>query len=503
VRAGAALRALTPAREDVGAAGLTMIAVLGSLASAMLLRERAGLSVEVPVLAVVLTLTLSRVGAPGPGEMLTRAVETPLLALAAAGVGRLIRHDLWLGQTLLVVGLSVGILARRYGPAVRAVGRLVALPFLALLVTPLPRVTDAAESSPSLLWVVPVALIAVAWTTGVSVGARALHRTTGEGTSEGTTGKGTTGKGTTGAVPPRAGGPPRRRLDAPTRMAAQMATGLAAASVAGHLLFGPRWAWTLLSAYLVASGNRSRGDVVHKAGLRVVGALFGTLGATLVGGALPSGHRSTLVALFVVMAVAMVLRRRSYAWWAGGVTAMVALLHAYYGQAGAGALGERLLGVLVGSAIGVGAAWFVLPVRTGAVFRRRVADCLAVLTDDLKERPGGEPSPRLVAALDRLDEITPAFRVGSHLPFDRSSAACLAAVEALHELAGPTDPAARSRLRGAVVRVRRSMVGRDDPAPEELPPPLATVHRALTVVGSPGQVGGVRVSSRVSSPSTP
>ena len=257
-----------------------------------------------------------------------------------------------------------------------------------------------------------------------------------------------------------------------------MATGLGAALVAGHLLFGDRWAWTLLSAFIVASGNRGRGDVVHKAGLRTLGAGVGTVAVSLGTAHLPPGNRWLVVALFAVLAVALVLRERSYAFWAAGVTGMVALLHAYYGDTGTAAFRERILGVLVGSAIGVAAAWFVLPIRTTDVLRRRLADCLAALTDDLDPDVAGPPA--LPAALARLHEVTPAVHAHRRLVGRWRGTDAADAVTAMYQLEQlPRDDRARRTLRRDTVRVRRAMVGRDDPAPHELVPQLVPVHAFL------------------------
>jgi uncharacterized membrane protein YccC len=225
----------------------------------------------------------------------------------------------------------------------------------------------------------------------------------------------------------------------------------------------------VLSAFIVAAGNRGRGDVAHKAVLRVAGAAAGTVVATVATVDVAAGHRSTLVALFVVMALALVLRRYSYAFWAAGMTAMLSLLHAYYGsfgQSGSAQLRERLLGVLVGSAIGLAAAWWVLPVRTREVYRGRVAACLRALSDD----PAAYP-----AALAALEELTPTLRAGArHHARPRRQ---LAGVRALRDLdPAPPDGAA---LRRDAIRVRRWLVGRDDPAPEELVPALRPVLVAL------------------------
>jgi uncharacterized membrane protein YccC len=266
-------------------------------------------------------------------------------------------------------------------------------------------------------------------------------------------------------------------------MALQMATGLAAALLVGHLLFGDRWGWTVLSAFLVASGNRGRGDVVHKAGLRLVGAAVGTVVASAIAVAVPPGHLLVLVLLFAVMAVSLVLREYSYAWWAAGVTGMVALLHGYYGESDASLLGERLLGVLVGSAVGVAAAWCVTPVRTRDVFRRRVADCLAALTDDLAADASAAPAVRYAAAVARLDELSPTLqahqRVARRLARPRRAHA-MDAVRSLRTLLPlPDDHRSRQRLRRDVVRIRRAMVGRDDPSADEIVPALVPVHEAL------------------------
>jgi hypothetical protein len=426
-----------------------MVAVLGSLGTTMLLREVASVPTQVSVLAVVLSLMLTRTAERGVRLGLEAAVEVVVVSLAAAGVAWLLFHAQTVGQALLVVGLSVGILARRYGGALRRAGRVVAQPFLALLVTPVPVVAAPSSTRDLFLWSPVGALVAVLW---VALVVRVV-------------------RGRPGPFPERPARPSRRRVDVPTRMTLQMLVGLGVAMVVGRLLFDDRWAWCVLSAFIVASGNRGRGDVAHKAALRVGGAAVGTLGATVATLQVPAGHRSTLVVLFAVMAVALVIRARSYAFWAAGMTAMLSLLHAYYGsfgQTGGEQLRERLLGVALGSAIGLAAAWFVLPVRTRDVFRGRVADVLRALTDD---------DGTLPEALAALDQLAPTLRAGArhHARARRQ----LAAVRALHDLPPLEDDRSRRARRRDVVRIRRSMVGKDDPAPDDLLPELRPVHAAL------------------------
>jgi uncharacterized membrane protein YccC len=249
-------------------------------------------------------------------------------------------------------------------------------------------------------------------------------------------------------------------------------------------VFGEHWPWVVVSAYLVMSGARGRGDVVHKAGLRVIGASIGTAVATVATAhGLPEGNRWLIVAIFAVMATAVLLRNRSYAFWAAGVTAMIALLSGYYGQPSGSALSDRVLGVLLGSVLGVAAAWFVLPVRTNDVLRRYLADCLAALTDDLD--PRSEVPSRTPAALRNLTELGPTLRAHRRYIARRTETHPVHAIAAIQRLASlAADPLAQPRqdlaqLRRDIVRVRRGIVGKDVPAPEDLPLDLATVHQVI------------------------
>jgi uncharacterized membrane protein YccC len=167
-------------------------------------------------------------------------------------------------------------------------------------------------------------------------------------------------------------------------MAVQMALALAAAFAFGRWWFPAHWSWVVLTAYIVCAGNRGRGDVLHKSGLRVIGAAAGTIAATLVSDPIPAGSGWSVVAIFVVLGLAVWLRPVSYAFWATGVTAVLALLYGYFGQGDAGLLGERLLAIAVGAMLGVAASWFVLPIRSHDVLRRRVADVHRALRDLLR-----------------------------------------------------------------------------------------------------------------------
>jgi uncharacterized membrane protein YccC len=182
---------------------------------------------------------------------------------------------------------------------------------------------------------------------------------------------------------PAAASPARRRIPASTRMALQLAAALAAAFVVGRTLWPDHWTWTVLTAFIVCSGARSRGDVALKGLLRGAGAAAGTVVATAIAGAFGPRADGAVVVIFVVLAIATWLREFSYAWWAACVTAVLSLLYGWFGQAPGGLLDTRLEGIAVGAALGIAASWLILPVRTSDVAKRRSADALAALGDVL------------------------------------------------------------------------------------------------------------------------
>jgi hypothetical protein len=57
--------------------------------------------------------------------------------------------------------------------------------------------------------------------------------------------------------------------------------------------------------------------------------------------------------------------------------------YGWFGESPGALLDTRLEGVLLGAALGIGASWLILPVRTGDVLRRRSADAVAALGDVL------------------------------------------------------------------------------------------------------------------------
>lgn len=293
-------------------------------------------------------------------------------------------------------------------------------------------------------------------------------------------------------------------------MALQMGVALGGAFVAGHLAFGAHWTWTVLTAFIVCSGARGRGDVMLKGVQRAVGAALGTIVATEIAGAFGPREAASVVLIFAVLAVATWLRPRNYAYWAGSVTAVLSLLYGYYGTADTQSLLlTRLEAILAGAAIGITACWLILPVRTGDVLRRRTADTLAALSDFLaatRSAPGdlaalNRGQARFNGSLAQLAQIAPPLRAHSTLtgrwrpdphPADAIDALhrCAAHVHAItgyaaadvEERPDPETTRLSAAVSSNITAIRLAIARKPGPAYQRLPAPDAQAPAAVTAL---------------------
>jgi Fusaric acid resistance protein-like len=310
---------------------------------------------------------------------------------------------------------------RRFGTLWSRVGTLIALPFIAILIAP--GAGGSGSAGHQTLWTLVVAATVVVIVNLVQLAAQGLGFV-----SEQTQAFTSKDRSRAGRRTPDRGGEARmpllsdpRRWAASSRMALQMAVGLGTAFVIGKLLWPEHWSWVVLTAYIVASGNRGRGDVIHKSGLRVFGAAAGAVIATLVSGLFSPGDNWALVLIFCILAIAVWLRQLSYVYWAAGVTAMLSILYGYLGVQGDHLIFERVAGIIVGAVIAVACAWYIAPVRTSDVLRRRVADTLAALSDWIAaarrhDLDGlGAQRRRLGEAVALLEQISPSLKAHRRL----------------------------------------------------------------------------------------
>jgi len=365
------LRSIRPTLPQV-------ITLLLCFVSGLALDHYERLGPTIVVLTIVMGMNLGRTQRyGGTGHRLFSLAALPVVSVACNEVGRLFVQHPNDADSLFTLAIGLSIWMRRFGPWGTRLGTLVALPFIALLVTPVPvAVGTSMSTTSSMLWSALAAVIAYCWVWIVREASerfglveplprhpRPRREPAGGGGGEGR---------------PRTG---LARIPVSSRMALQMTLSLTLAFVIGRTVFGSHWVWIVLTAFIVNSGNRGRGDVVYKSLLRVLGACAGTVVATLLAGALPPRDNLAIVIILIVLAIGSWLRTISYVYWAGCVTSVLSLLQGYFGEGHVGLIGERLLQIVLGGALAALIAWWVLPVRSGDVLRRRLADCLGPLTD--------------------------------------------------------------------------------------------------------------------------
>jgi hypothetical protein len=441
---------------------VTMLAALATMVCAQALDPEPGPA----ILAIVLCVSLSRSQLDRDRRGRVEAALTlPVVSLAALGVGMLLLRAPWLGAALFVIAISLSIWLRRFGPLARRAGSLIALPFVVILTTPYVPTTRVGPTM-ALLLPILVALLALFWVTAFHFVARRVRWLS----------------PARGLVKDVAASPPRvgsLRTVASTRMAIQMALALTVAFATGYAFFAERWAWIVLTAFIVGSGNQGRLDVAYKSVLRVLGAGVGTLLALGFANHAVS-DTATVELMLAAVFMGIWLRPLGYAWWALFVTLALALLQGFAGPSAGQMLSLRLEEIVIGAIIGIAAAWFVLPVRSTGVLRLRIADALAALADALDPANATRRPDDFVLALDRVESVAPAFRASRLLtrrwrtvqPADWVDAliACRRPAIALIET-GETPGAVRK----AVGAARKSMR-----EPEDIQQALQNVQRAMT-----------------------
>jgi hypothetical protein len=365
IASGVTVNALSfdPGLVQLRTAVTTMAGVVASFLTAWAIEGPASLQTDVVVLAVVLAVTAGRAQRrPDRRGRLLAFVVLPLAVGGSGEVSTLMLSHAAIGDAVFAAALAAAIWIRRFGARWVQLGAQVTLPLVVLLIVPAPPSAGLAHA----LWSALIAVCTVSWVT--------LSRAVAEACGFLPAGTAASRPATADASRPRSpAGPSRSRWAPNTRLAVQMAAGVGGAFAVGHWLWPAHWSWVVLTAYVVASGNRSRSDVLRKSGLRVLGAACGTVAASVLTAAFPTGDWWTVVVIFAVLLAASWLRSVSYAYWAAAVTADLALLYGYFGQHGAGLLVDRLEGILAGAVIAVAAAWTLLPIRVGARPRRGVA----------------------------------------------------------------------------------------------------------------------------------
>lgn len=292
-----------------------------------------------------------------------------------------------------------------------------------------------------------------------------------------------------------------------SRQAVQVGLAAALAIAAGTAISSTRWFWAVIAAFVVYVGTSTRGEILTKGWLRVVGTLGGVVVGVIVA-ALVGGNTVLALALIVVCLFAGIyLVSVSSAFMIFFITTMLALLYGLLGEFSIGLLLTRLTETVAGAVIGVGVAYVVLPTSTRDVARERMRDYLEVLAEavthavdrltlqsaDAGGTPGADEARAVRTAFETLRTTATPITKGLAGIADRSGsrrtmqilAVCEYHCRALLRLADSVPgiartPALRASFKEAATAVRADIellataagaqteLGRDDSAPQLL-----------------------------------
>lgn len=209
-------------------------------------------------------------------------------------------------------------------------------------------------------------------------------------------------------------------LNPSTKAAIQVAVATSAATLLGELISPDRWYWAVLTAFLVFTGVSTRGEILTRAGHRVVGTIAGVVAGVLLSSLVGQNAPLQLVLLVVCVFCAFYLVTVAYAWLTFFVTVLLAMLYGLLGDFSVRVLEVRILETAAGGLVGIASAYLIFSTGTRSTFVEKVTtylDEMSQLVDAGIESvvaPGGDTE--LVAETRRLDNaLQEAITVGKPL----------------------------------------------------------------------------------------
>ena len=196
-------------------------------------------------------------------------------------------------------------------------------------------------------------------------------------------------------------------LNPSTKAAIQVAVATSAATVLGELISPDRWYWAVLTAFLVFTGVSSRGEILTRAGHRIVGTFAGVVAGVLLAALI--GHNPPIQIIVLVLCVfcAFYLVTVAYAFLTFFVTVLLAMLYGLLGDFSVQVLELRIAETAAGALVGITSAYLIFSTGTRATFVEKVSDYFDRMVDLIDATvtsvvtPGGETD--LVAETRRLD----------------------------------------------------------------------------------------------------
>ncbi|MFC9835220.1 FUSC family protein [Rhodococcus sp. NPDC127530] len=192
-----------------------------------------------------------------------------------------------------------------------------------------------------------------------------------------------------------------------TKAAIQVAVATSAATILGELISPDRWYWAVLTAFLVFTGASTRGEILSRAGHRVVGTIAGVLAGVLLSALVGNNQPLQLLLLVVCVFFAFYLVTVAYALLSFFVTVMLAMLYGLLGTFSIAVLELRIYETAAGGLVGIAAAYFIFSTGTRSTLISKIDDYLDQMSAIIDTGIGAVVQPGhetdLVADIRKLD----------------------------------------------------------------------------------------------------
>ena len=196
-------------------------------------------------------------------------------------------------------------------------------------------------------------------------------------------------------------------LNPSTKAAIQVAVATSAATVLGEVISPDRWYWAVLTAFLVFTGASTRGEILSRAGHRVVGTIAGVVAGVLLAALVGNNQPLQLLLLVVCVFFAFYLVTVAYALLSFFITVMLAMLYGLLGTFSIEVLELRIYETAAGGLVGIASAYFIFSTGTRTTMVDKIDDYLDLMIAIIDSSIGSvvEPGTRtdLVADMRTLD----------------------------------------------------------------------------------------------------
>ncbi|WP_024794830.1 FUSC family protein [Tomitella biformata] len=169
-----------------------------------------------------------------------------------------------------------------------------------------------------------------------------------------------------------------------TKAAIQVAVATSVATVVGELISPDRWYWAVMAAFVVFTGASTRGEILSRAGQRIVGTIAGVLAGVLIAALVGHNPPVQLVLILVCVFFAYYLAPVAYGLLTFFLTMLLATLYGLLGVFSVEVLEIRVEETAAGALIGIASSYLILSTKTREALTKHAleyVDELAELID--------------------------------------------------------------------------------------------------------------------------